>query len=129
MPDQLDTVAQAIFGKRYHHEPVHSWADLYSDEQDRYHAMARAAIDALGLTEEREVLHSSFKSLGEGISVVSNGTYAHIDCHICEKSLPPQTPRSAFDTAYEHAVNTHGLTLHYQTRLVSPWVRAEDGHA
>lgn len=48
----VETVAKVIFANRRHHEPVHSWNDLYSDEQAAYRAMALAAIDSLGLTEE-----------------------------------------------------------------------------
>jgi hypothetical protein len=83
--------------------------------------VAQAAIDSLSLTEDRELLHGpTFELLGDGITIAGDGVSAHVDCHLCEKSFGYGSPREAFDTAYEHAVEKHDLTLHYRTRLVSP---------
>lgn len=54
MPDQLDAVARALADAIWGGTPLaeDAWELLSAGEQETYRGWARAAIDALGLTEE-----------------------------------------------------------------------------
>lgn len=125
----IDTVAEAIW--RADHEGTVDVRGLEWEKsvyRDLYRRMAQAAIDALQLTQERELLHhETFGDFVDGIQVSSrNGTNAYVNCHLCEKSEAGFSPRGAFDWAYKHALDVHGIVPKYRTRLVSPWVRVEE---
>lgn len=57
MTDQLDAVARALANAIWGGTPLaeDAWELLSAGEQETYRGWARAAIDALGLTEERGV--------------------------------------------------------------------------
>lgn len=96
MPDQLDAVAQVIYAvaRRADYVDFGPWEELPDSGRDFARKQARAAIDALGLTEE-------WRAIG-WMPVASDEAWAR--------------------RQNEHTGN--GV----ETRLVGPWVRAEDGH-
>lgn len=116
----LDVVAEAICNA--HCGDTDAWDITYDKGRDHYRKVAQAALQSLQIAEERELLHGpTFDALGDGISISSDGLTVQTHCHLCEVSFPPESPRVAFDTAYKHAVGVHDLTLHYRSRLASPW--------
>ncbi|POY15215.1 hypothetical protein [Mycobacterium kansasii] len=58
--DTVDAVARAIFTADGAGEPAYrrDFTKLHESDQDDYRRMARAAIDALGLTTEERRLHN-----------------------------------------------------------------------
>lgn len=94
MPDQLDTVARAIWQAHTFGTPI-EWGEITVASAIQYRRMARAAIDALGLTEDWAIRNGT-------------GTY-------------PMPEELARDKAGRWPESFCAIT-----RLVSPWVKAED---
>lgn len=109
--DTVDAVARALF----HCDtgsPV-PFEDLAQLAQDRYRALARAAIDALGLTEEHQWVPVQsdghrWEPRSEGLA---NAAYALY-----------RRGGHAHNAALDHPVDH----IEHESRLVSGWVRKDN---
>ena len=89
--------------------------------------IAEAVIEALQLTEERELLHAAtFEGIGDGLTVSSsNGFSGTAQCHLCESVIASGGLRETFDAGYRHMVDVHDVVAKYRRRLVGPWRTAQ----
>lgn len=108
--DTVDAVAQAIFEEHWGGEPAFKrvFTSLHADDQDEYRRMARAAIDALGLTEETATIP------------VVVGRVEHTQP--CE--LPDQM--IAGEEMHTCGFRSGHFEFHPSSRLVSGWVRKDN---
>lgn len=100
----IETIAEAIWRADYGGEPQFNRRDfsvLHPDHQEDYRWMARAAVEAMGLTEETAFHYT----------------------HLASGRFTLLTDLPDIEMARKIAGETHELSE--VSRLVSPWVQAD----
>lgn len=114
MSDVVDAVAQAIFDADPENDGYirsRTWCGVHPSFQDNYRAMARAAIDALELTEQWGWQLGEFTPNAYDSEREARERVAELDAMF---AADPDSKRHS------------SLKRHIVSRLVSPWVRKDN---